>query len=87
MYELKIAKYKDFDEDFAYINSNYIPRKGELIKKYKVIIYDFENENEISYYWTLEVQKVCYELREDRSSMPIVYVNVVNEEVINNEKQ
>lgn len=84
MYEIRIAKYKDFDEDIGYINSAYVPRQGELIEKYKIIIED-DNENMVSYYWTLEVQKVCYELFEDLSSMPVVYVKVIKEEAINNE--
>lgn len=84
MYKLEIGKYKDFNRDFDYINSDYIPRQGELIKKYKVITED-DDENEVSYYyWTLEVQKVSYELFEDKSSMPVVYANVIKEEVISN---
>lgn len=84
MYIIEIAPYKDFNIDFDYINSAYIPRQGELIKKYKVITED-DNENQITYYWTLEVQKVCYELFEDKSSMPVVYANVVKEMVMSNE--
>lgn len=80
MYKLEIGKYKDFNRDFDYINSDYIPRQGELIKKYKVITED-DDENEVSYYWTLEVQKVSYELFEDKSSMPVVCANVIKEDV------
>ena len=59
------------------MRGNYIPRKGEIIKKYAVI-YEDENENEIEEYWTLEVQTVHYELFEDNSSLPIVYANVIS---------
>lgn len=36
MYELRIGAYQDFEEDFTYINSDYIPRKGEIIDNYKI---------------------------------------------------
>lgn len=84
MYELRISAFEDFEKDFAYINSSNIPRVGEIIEKYKVVTDDM-NDNTVEYYWTLEVQSVHYELFEDRSVMPVVYVNVIKSELIGGE--
>lgn len=78
MYKLIIGAYQDFEEDFTYINSDYIPRKYEIIDNHKIIT-DDENdeENIITLIQKLEVQSVHYELFKDNSTMPIVYANVI----------
>lgn len=76
MYELRIGAYEDFEKDFAYINSSFIPRTGEIIDNYRTTVCD-ENDNTIVYIQKLEVQSVHYRLYEDNSSMPIVYANVI----------
>ena len=43
---------------------------------------DFIGDNDKRYYWTLEVQSVHYELFEDKSCMPVVYANVIKDELI-----
>lgn len=83
MYKLRIGAYKEYGKTTDYINSQYIPRAGEIIKKYR--IYDGDDDKE--YYWTLEVQKIHYELFEDMSTMPIVYANVIKDELIEEEKE
>lgn len=83
MYELRISAFEDFDSGFDYINSSPIPRTGEIIEKYKIATDDTDDdEKTIEYYWTLEVQSVHYELFEDKSAMPVVYVNVIKSERI-----
>ena len=76
MYELRINKYQNFEKDYTYINSDYIPRKGEIIDNYNTIT-DDENDNTITFIQKLEVQSVHYELHKDYSTMPIVYANVI----------
>lgn len=76
MYKLIIGTYQDFEEDFTYINSDYIPRKYEIIDNYTIIT-DDENDNVITLIQKLEVQSVHYELFKDNSAMPIVYANVI----------
>ena len=76
MYKLIIGAYQDFEKDFDYIQSNFIPRIGEIIDNYKVDVCD-ENDNIITFIQKLEVQSVHYELFKDNSSMPVVYANVI----------
>jgi len=76
MYKLIIGTYQDFKEDFTYINSDYIPRKHEIIDNYTTIT-DDENDNTITLIQKLEVQSVHYELYKDNSVLPIVYANVI----------
>nr|DAL65776.1 MAG TPA_asm: hypothetical protein [Caudoviricetes sp.] len=78
MYELRIGAYKGYDPTTDFISSKYIPRTGELIKKYRI----YDGDDGKRYYWTLEVQKVHYELFEDESCMPVVYANVIKDELI-----
>lgn len=86
MYELRIGAYKDFEDEFGYIHSTFLPRKGDIIDKYLIITEDLnDDEKTLKYYWTLEVQSVHFELFKDDSSMPIVYANVINEELVNND--
>lgn len=76
MYELRINKYQDFEENFTYINSDYIPRKGEIIDNYKIDMCEID-DTIASFIQKLEVQSVHYKLYEDNSAMPIVYANVI----------
>ena len=76
MYKLIIGAYQDFEKVFTYINSDYIPRKGEIIDNYTTIT-DDENDNTITLIQKLEVQSVHYELFKDNSVLPIVYANVI----------
>lgn len=82
MYELRIGAYKGFDSTFSYINSSFIPRKGEIIKNYII----FDGDEDKRYNWTLEVQAVHYELFKDKSSMPVVYANVVSSKLVEEEE-
>lgn len=77
MYELRIGAYKGYDPTIDYINSNCIPRKSEIIKNYRI----YDGDDDKRYKWTLEVQAVHYELFEDKSLMPVVYANVINDEL------
>lgn len=76
MYKLIIGAYEDFEKDFEYINSSFIPRTGEIIDNYRITVCD-EDDNAITYIQKLEVQSVHYQLFKDNSSMPIVYANVM----------
>ena len=76
MYKLIIGAYEDFEKDFEYINSSFIPRTGEIIDNYKVDVCD-ENDNITTFVQKLEVQSVHYELFKDNSCTPIVYANVI----------
>ena len=76
MYKLIIGAYQDFEEEYTYINSDYIPRKYEIIDNYTTIT-DDENDNTITLIQKLEVQSVHYELFKDNSAMPIVHANVI----------
>ena len=76
MYELRIGAYQDFEEDFTYINSDYIPRKGEIIDNYKIDVCEID-DTITSFIQKLEVQSVHYNLFEDASAIPIVYTNVI----------
>lgn len=83
MYELRISAFEDFDKSFDYITGSNIPRVGEIIEKYKISTDDpNDDEKTIEYYWTLKVQSVHNELFEDKSAMPVVYVNVIKSERI-----
>lgn len=81
MYELRIGAYKEYDPTFSYISSNYLPRKGELIKNYII----FDGDDDKRYKWTLEVQSVHYELFKDKSVMPVVYANVIDSKLVEEE--
>lgn len=76
MYKLEIGAYRDFERDFTYIQSNFLPRVGEIIDNYKIKVCD-EYDNIMTFIQKLEVQSVHYCLYEDGSSMPIVYANVI----------
>jgi hypothetical protein len=76
MYELRIRPYKDFEEDFAFIQSDFLPRVGEIIENYRVT-YEEDDETLTTYIQKLEVQSVHHHLFEDKSSMPTVYANVI----------
>lgn len=79
-YELKIRPYKDFEEDYdeelAYIQSDFLPKVGEIIENYKVR-YEKNDGTLTTYIQKLEVQSVHHYLFEDKSSMPTVYANVI----------
>ena len=81
MYKLQIGAYKKYDPTFDYINSDYIPRKGEIIKNYKI----YDGDDDKRYNWTLEVQIVHYEVQSDKSTMPIVFANVLKDELVEEE--
>ena len=76
MYKLIIGAYQDFEKNFAYIDSDYIPRKGEIIDNYKIDVCEID-DTITSFIQKLEVQSVHYELYKDDSAMPIVYANVI----------
>jgi hypothetical protein len=84
MYELIIGAYQDFEKDFKFIQSDYIPRTEEIIDNYKVDVCD-ENDNITTFVQKLEVQSVHYKLFEDNSCMPIVYANVIKCEKLEKE--
>ncbi len=83
MYELRIGAYKEYDPANSYVNSQHIPRVGEIIKNYRI----YDGEDDKRYYWILEVQAVHYELFKDMSAIPVVYANVLKDELIEEENK
>lgn len=84
MYELRIEAYQDFEKDFRYISSTFLPRVGDIIDDYKVQVCE-EDDSITTYIQKLEVQSVHFHLFDDNSSMPIVYANVIKCEILKGE--
>lgn len=80
MYELILLPFEidglKINDEYEYINSSCIPRKSEIIEKFKITV---ENDDEEinDYLLQIEVQSVHYKLYEDKSVMPIVYGTVI----------
>ena len=78
MYKLIISPF-EIDgvriNDFWYIQSDYMPRKGEIMEKMRIPIADDEKTDD--YLIKVKVQSVHHELFDDRSATPIVYAEVI----------